>query len=377
MVKVSVVKFITFFAAVNLLLGCKVSAQTNTLDKNFIKASMIKALEWQEAHPIFAIAPTDWTAGAYYTGVAKAHQATKDQMYMAALKNQAYWNNWQTYSRLHHADDVAISYSYLYIDINDGRRNFVDLEPTKKFLDAHLFDDDEWKKGTDKSEYGRTILWWWCDALFMAPPVLNLYAKHTKQPKYLDEMHKFYMQTYNQLYDKEEQLFARDMRFVWTGSDKDQKEPNGKKIFWSRGNGWVIAGLALILEDMPKDYEHRPFYENLYKEMAEKIISIQPKDGVWRTSLLCPETYNHGEVSGSAFHTYALAWGINNGLLDKKHIPAVKKAWNGLVKCQHKDGRVGWVQNIGAFPEPASYDSYQNFGTGAFLMAGSEILKMQ
>ncbi|MFD0835638.1 glycoside hydrolase family 105 protein [Mariniflexile aquimaris] len=377
MVKVSVVKFITFFAAVNLLLGCKVSAQTNTLDKNFIKASMIKALEWQEAHPIFAIAPTDWTAGAYYTGVAKAHQATKDQMYMAALKNQAYWNNWQTYSRLHHADDVAISYSYLYIDINDGRRDFVDLEPTKKFLDAHLFEDNVWKKGTDKSEYGRTILWWWCDALFMAPPVLNLYAKHTKQPKYLDEMHKFYMQTYNQLYDKEEQLFARDMRFVWTGSDKDQKEPNGKKIFWSRGNGWVIAGLALILEDMPKEYEHRPFYENLFKEMAEKIISIQPKDGVWRTSLLCPETYNHGEVSGSAFHTFALAWGINNGLLDKKYTPAVKKAWNGLVKCQHKDGRVGWVQNIGAFPEPASYDSYQNFGTGAFLMAGSEILKMQ
>jgi len=372
-------KTILTLLAVVLLFNCSTAQKvtdTQTIDKASVKASMIKALEWQEAHPIFAIAPTDWTAGAYYTGVARAHKATKDMMYMAALKNQGYWNNWQTYKRLHHADDVAISYSYIYIDMEGGRRNFVDLEPTKKFLDAHLYDDDEWKAGTDKSKMGKTILWWWCDALFMAPPVLNLYAKHTKQPKYLDEMHKFYMETYNQLYDKEERLFARDMRFVWQGNDKDTKEPNGKKVFWSRGNGWVFAGLALILDDMPTDYEHRPFYENLYKEMADKILEIQPEDGLWRTSLLCPESYDHGEVSGSGFHTFALAWGINNGLLDKKHTPAVKKAWNALKACQHEDGRVGWVQNIGAFPEPASADSWQNFGTGAFLMAGSEVLNL-
>lgn len=351
-------------------------AQTK-IDKESVKAAMIKALEWQEAHPIFAIHPTDWTAGAYYTGVSRAHKATKDMMYMAYLKNQAVKNNWQTYNRLYHADDVAISYSYLYISKAERRNNFVDLEPTQKFLDVHLFEDDNWKSGKNPGAEGKSILWWWCDALFMAPPVINLYAKYTNQPKYLDEMHKFYMQTYNQLYDKEENLFARDMRYVWQGNDKDTKEPNGKKVFWSRGNGWVIGGLALLLDDMPKDYEHRSFYENLYKEMAAKILSLQPEDGLWRTSLLSPEYYNHGEVSGSGFYTFALAWGINNGLLDKKHTPAVKKAWNALAACQHEDGRVGWVQNIGAFPEPASKDSWQNFGTGAFLMAGSEILKLK
>ncbi|WP_282122015.1 glycoside hydrolase family 88/105 protein [Algibacter mikhailovii] len=372
-------KTILTLLGVVLLFNCSTAqkaTEVQAIDNAQVKASMIKALEWQEAHPIFALAPTDWTAGAYYVGVARAHKATKNMMYMAALKNQAYWNNWQTYKRLHHADDVAISYSYLYIDRNEKRRNFVDLEPTKKFLDAHLYEDDSWKSGKNAGKEGKDILWWWCDALFMAPPVLNLYAKHTEQPKYLDEMHKYYMQTYNKLYDEEEQLFARDMRFVWEGNDNPTKEPNGKKVFWSRGNGWVIAGLALILDDMPKDYEHRPFYEKLYKEIAEKMLEIQPEDGLWRTSLLCPEAYNHGEVSGSGFHTFALAWGINNGLVDKKHTPAVKKAWNAIAKCQHDDGRVGWVQNIGASPEPASADSWQNFGTGAFLMAGSEILKL-
>ena len=111
--------------------------------------------------------------------------------------------------------------------------------------------------------------------------------------------------------------------------------------------------------------------------MASKILSIQSEDGLWSTSLLNPESYNHGEVSGSGFHTFALAWGINNGLLEKKHIPAVTKAWNALKKCQHEDGRVGWVQNIGYDPRPADADSWQNYGTGAFLLAGSEILKLE
>lgn len=346
------------------------------LNKEEVKTSMIRALEWQEAHPIMAVSPTDWTNGAYYTGVARAHQATQDMMYMAALKNQGYWNNWKTYDRIYHADDVAISYSYIYIDANGGRKNFVDLAPTKAFIDVHLREPNSWSTGTDPKKM-KNILWWWCDALFMAPPVINLYAVHTKQLEYLDEMHHFYVETYNQLYDKEEKLFARDLRFVWDGSSDDKKEENGKKIFWSRGNGWVIGGLALLLDDMPKDYKHYAFYENLYKEMAHRMLEIQQESGLWHTSLLCPESYDHGEVSGSGFHTFALAWGINNGLLDKKYTPKVIKAWKAIKQCQHEDGRVGWVQNIGASPEPASVDSWQNFGTGAFLLAGSEILKLQ
>ncbi len=373
----SVLKLLMIFTLFGGALAQKTVAQ-KTLDKTAIEASMIKALEWQQAHPIMAISPTDWTNGAYYIGVARAHKTTKDQIYMAALKEHGYWNNWLPFKRIHHADDIAISYSYIYTDMTNKKRNMVNLKPTEDFLNTHLREPNSWNDGSDKSPMSKTILWWWCDALFMAPPVINLYAKHTNQPEYLDEMHKFYMETYNQLYDKEEHLFARDMRFVWSGSKKDKKEPNGKKIFWSRGNGWVLGGLALILDDMPKDYKHYSFYENLYKEMAAKILKLQHKDGLWRTSLLSPETYNHGEVSGSGFYTFALAWGVNNGLLKKsKYVPALKKAWNALAQCQKEDGKIGWVQNIGASPEPASTDSWQNFGTGAYLLAGSEILKLQ
>jgi len=293
-------------------------------------------MEWQEQHPIYALSPTDWTNGAYYVGVTQAHKATGNQHFLAALKNRGFLNNWQTYKRLYHADDVTISYSYLYLD--QLRKGIVDLGPTKTFIDEHLFEPNKWKDGTDKSGY-KNILWWWCDALFMAPPVIAVYAKQTGDAKYLDAMHRYYKETYDLLFDKEEQLFARDIRYQLTGSPKDKKEANGKKIFWSRGNGWVIGGLALLLEDMPKDYKHRSFYEELFKTMAVRIKDIQPEDGLWRVSLLDPDAFDHGEVSGT--------------------------------------GKVGWVQNIGASPEPANVDSWQNFGTGAFLLAASEVLKLK
>lgn len=354
----------------------KANAQTpQKKDPLSIEASMIRALEWQEAHPIFSLAPTDWTNGAYYVGVSKAHETTNNPIFLAALKTAGYTNQWKPLYRTFHADDVAISYMYLYA--NTTRRDLVDLAPTKEFLDIHLFEPNAWKDGTDKAKE-KKILWWWCDALFMAPPVIASYVEQTGEKKYLDAMHKYFMETYNLLWDKEEKLFARDTRYQWGVNEKDLKEPNGKKIFWARGNGWVLGGLALLIEDLPQDFEHRAFYVNLYKELAGRIKGLQQEDGLWRTSLLSPESFDHGEVSASGFYTFGLAWGVNNGLLDKAtYTPAIHKAWNALVACQKENGMVGWVQDIGADPQPASADSWQNYGTGAFLLAGSEVIKLQ
>jgi len=332
------------------------------------KTAMLKALEWQEAHPIVEKSPKDWTNGAYYTGVAKAHQATSDAACLNALQGMAKRNEWQTYIRINSADDVAISYAYLYLAaVGDKEAN---LKPTEDFITKHLAYQQEQKRSKP--------LWWWCDALFMAPPVFTVLAKRNNDAALLDDMYKHYKETYDLLYDKEEHLFARDDRFIWTGASTDKKEKNGKKIFWSRGNGWVLGGLALILEDMPKNYVHRSFFEHLFKEMATKVKTLQQPDGMWTTSLLSPESYDHTETSGSGFFTYGIAWGINNGLLNPTDFkPVVAKAWPALLKMQKADGMVGFVQNIGFDPRPATAESWQNYGTGAFLLAGSEVLKMK
>jgi len=312
-----------------------------------VETKMVEAMKWQEANPIYSQDPTDWTNGAYYTGVARAYESTKNPVFLKAIEDMGNRTGWKTW-----------------------------LDPTARWIEDHLYKNHKWKEG-DKS-IKEEILWWWCDALFMAPPVLVRWANLKNDRRYLQQMHKYYMETYDLLYDQEEHLFARDTRFVWTGSADDRKGGSGKKIFWSRGNGWVIGGLALILEEMPVNYEHRDFYVNLYKEMAAKIKKIQPEDGLWRVSLLEPEAWDHGETSGSGFYTFALAWGINNGLLDRKeYLPVVAKAWKSLEGVQQADGKVAWVQNIGYDPKPASADSWQNFGTGAFLMAGSEVRKIK
>jgi rhamnogalacturonyl hydrolase YesR len=360
--------FLAFTAVFQSCNSIKKRGNANSTNISKIENAMLKALVWQEANPIFVKSPKDWTNGAYYTGVVKAHEATNNPKFLNALKEMAIRNDWQPFDRINNADDIIISYAYVYLkSIKDKSAN---LAPTEEFVQKHFAYQETEKR--DKP------LWWWCDALFMAPPVLTKLSKLNNDVSLLDNMYKNYKATYDLLYDKEEYLFARDDRFVWTGASTDKKEKNGKKIFWSRGNGWVLGGLALVLEDMPKDYIHRPFFLSLYKDMAAKVKSLQQPDGMWTTSLLSPESYNHSETSGSGFFTFALAWGVNNGILkSEEYKETVSKAWTGLMTTQLPDGKIGFVQNIGFDPRPATAESWQNYGTGAFLLAGSEVLKMK
>ena len=213
--------------------------------------------------------------------------------------------------------------------------------------------------------------WSWCDALFMAPPVYaKLYAL-TKKQKYLDFMNKEYKATYDYLYNKDEQLFFRDCRFF------NKKEANGQKIFWGRGNGWVLGGLAEILKVLPKKEDSRTFYKNLFVTIATRIANLQSPDGYWHASLLDPASYPSPETSATGFIVYALSYGINEGLLDKaRFLPVVKKGWKALTDAVDPDGKLGYVQPIGADPRKVTRDMTEVYGVGAFLMAGCEIYKM-
>jgi unsaturated rhamnogalacturonyl hydrolase len=130
-----------------------------------------------------------------------------------------------------------------------------------------------------------------------------------------------------------------------------------------------------MLEHLPKDHGTRGFYENLFKEMTPAILAAQQEDGLWRPSLLDPLEVPAGETSGSGFFTFGLAWGVNHGLLDRAtHLPMITRAWNGLMTRVQDDGLVGYVQPVGAAPDHLKAGSTRDYGTGAFLLAGSEIL---
>jgi len=205
----------------------------------------------------------------------------------------------------------------------------------------------------------------------MAPPVLAELYKATGDRAYLDFMDHEWSITSAKLYSPENHLFFRDAGYI------GKQESNGKPVFWSRGNGWVLAGLARVLTYMPSDYPSRDRYVAQFREMAAAIAALQGKDGLWRPGLLNPKAYPLPENSGSAFYTYALAYGINNHLLDRrKYLPVVKKAWKGLVSHVYADGRLGCIQPIGAAPGQYTATSSYVFGVGAYLLAGSEVYQL-
>lgn len=298
----------------------------------------------------------DWTFAALYTGYMAASSTLPEPRYQDAMTVVGTKYDWKLGPRLVHADDQAIGQTYLELYNLDHQAAKID--PTRQQFDALMKSPDDPAKP----------VWWWCDALFMAPPVWVRLAKATGNRAYLDYMDHEWWITSNLLYDAKEQLYFRDASYF------DKKESNGQKIFWGRGNGWVLAGLARVLQDMPADYPTRPKYVAQFKEMSARIASLQGSDGLWRPGLLNPEGYPLPEVSGSAFFVYGLTWGINHNILDRaKYLPVVEKGWAGLVSHVYVDGRLGCIQPIGAAPGDFKPASSYVYGVGAFLLAGSEL----
>jgi unsaturated rhamnogalacturonyl hydrolase len=340
----------------------------DVFDKNYIKNTMVKVTDWQLKHPLHTL--TDWTNGAFYTGVFAAYKTTKSPAILDSMLAMGERNRWKTHERFDHADDIVISQTYidLYRLKKDKRMVQNTLDSVAKLQTT---------KGNEATKHG--ITWWWCDALYMAPPTLAKMAKDFNNPQYLALNDSLFQECYDLLYDKGEHLFYRDANYLLNERGEGKREGNKQKVFWSRGNGWVVAGLAHLLDELPKNYPKRPFYEQLFKDMMAKVQLLQQADGLWRSSLLDPMAYNGGEGSGSAFYCFAMAWGINNGLLDKAiYTPSVKKAWKGVNTLLNSEGRYGWVQPIGADPRRNfSADSFEVFGSGAYLLAGSEVIKMK
>ena len=348
-------------------------SQAQEIKPTEVAKVMEKVADWQIEHyqDLYSGRPTphhplDWTNGALYVGMVKWAAMADEDKYYKWLKDIGEKNEWKLYQRVYHADDQAVG--QLYIELYRKYKDETMIEPTKErfnFIMLHPAQTSlKWK-----SPY-YLDRWSWCDALFMSPPVWAKLYKITGDQKYLNFLMTEYKTTTNFLFDKQESLFYRDESYIG-------KLDNGTKIFWSRGNGWVFAGLVNIMNELnPKSKEYKYFLD-IYKKMAKKVLSLQAPEGHWSMSLLGQAFYPTPETSGSSFFIYGLAWGINNGILDKvTYEPAVKKGWNAMISYVTKDGMLGYVQPIGAAPGNAKPDKTEVYGTGAFLSAGSEVYKL-
>jgi rhamnogalacturonyl hydrolase YesR len=341
-------------------------ADPSPIEPAAVRALAQRAAEWQWANfpPAEKRHPRGWEVAPFYIGVLALDRISPDHRNRERMLQQAEAIGWQPHVRRYHADDHCVIQAYyeLYQHYREPKM----IEPSKKRFDeilAHpptaLFD---W--GTPN----HLDRWSWCDALFMAPVAWLQTWKETGDPRYLEFMNREWWITTDRLYRPATGFYFRDESYL------DLREPNGKTIHWSRGNGWVFAGLARVLDLFPKDHPDYPRYVSLYREMASAVLAAQQPEGLWRPGLLDPETHTALETSGSSFYTFGLAWGVNRKVLDRAATePAIRRAWNALARCVTPDGKLEHVQPIGAAPEGFDPQHTDVFAVGAFLLAASEL----
>lgn len=318
-----------------------------------------------------------WDNAAYHTGNMEAYFLTGNDTYREYSEKWAEHNQWKGAKS---NDRANWKYSYGesddYVLFGDWQICF------QTYADLYniLPDDKRIRRAREVMEYEMSTpkhdYWWWADGLYMVMPVMTKLHKITGNKQYLDKLYEYITYSDNIMFDPEENLYYRDGKYVYP----KHKSANGKKDFWARGDGWVLAGLAKVLKDLPAEYEHRKFFEDRYRNMADAVVKSQRPEGYWSRSMLDEEHAPGYETSGTAFFTYGLLWGINNGYLnDPKYLDAAQKGWNYLKNVAlQKDGRVGYVQPIGEKAIPGQVvdsKSTANFGVGAFLLAACEYVR--
>lgn len=313
-----------------------------------------------------------WTRAVYYEGLMEFYKIRPEKKYYDYALSWAEFHKWNLRGgiKVRNADNQCAGQTYIDLYLIDRKEEH--LQNIKASIDLMVASDkkDDWS---------------WVDALQMAMPVFTRLGAVLNDSSYLRKMYDMYSFTKyshggNGLYNQEDGLWYRDKDFV-----PPYKEPNGKDCYWSRGNGWVLAALVRTLQLLPKNDPHYQEYLADYKNMCSALLALQRSDGFWNVSLHDPEHFGGKELTGTALFTYGFAWGINNGLLDRKLFrPAISKAWNGLVKdCIHPDGKLGYVQGTGKEPkdgQPVTYDStpdFEDYGLGCFLLAGTEVYKLK
>jgi unsaturated rhamnogalacturonyl hydrolase len=314
-----------------------------------------------------------WTRGVYYEGLMALYKIKPDPEYLNYAVSWGEFHKWSMRDGVNTRNGDNQCCGQTYIDLY-----LLDKSKPERIRDIKTCIDN--MLATDKIDD-----WNWIDALQMAMPVFARLGSIYNENMYYQKMHEMYLYTkrlhgVNGLYSTPDHLWWRDKDF-----DPPYVEPNGKNCYWSRGNGWVLAALARTMDFLPENNGYRAEYTTVFKEMVDALILCQRDDGFWNVSLLDPSDFGGKELTGTALFVYGIAWGINNGILDKgKYTPVVQKAWKALVDdCVHPNGFLGYVQGTGKEPkdsQPVGYDNvpnFEDFGLGCFLLAGSEMFKIK
>lgn len=347
----------------------KVLAQMRTANSYFMK-------KWPDPHKRIVTnkerAANIWTRGVYYEGLMALYSMDPQKAYYDYAVTWGEKHDWkpvrgEVYTR--HADNQNCGMTYIDLYRLDPKPERI--AAIKENIDSIIRSD----RYTD---------WTWIDAIQMAMPIFVKLGVTYKDSKYFDAMYKMYhhikyVEGGRGLYNPEDKIWWRDKDFL-----PPYKEPNGEDCYWSRGNGWVLAALALVLKELPKSDPHYAEYKQDFIDLATAVAPLQRKDGFWNVSLHDPNHYGGKEASGTALFVYGMTWGVNEGILDKStFLPTIEKGWMAISnESIQPNGFLSYVQSTGKEPkdgQPVLKDKmpdFEDYGLGCVLLAGTEIHRL-
>ena len=182
--------------------------------------------------------------------------------------------------------------------------------------------------------YPRSV---WIDSVMMFSVFTSLYAKENGETELIEFAARQPAQYADMMLDKKQNLWAHS---YWV----DYKKPFPRRnIFWGRGNGWVIAGFPMILDNIGLEHERSAEIIELFNKTSEALLGLMNEDYTFNT-LLRDKSYR--ELSATALISAGWMHGIRCGYLDEKFLEPAVKAFEACVNAMEESDEGVYMTEI-------------------------------
>jgi len=177
------------------------------------------------------------------------------------------------------------------------------------------------------------------DGHYVLVDFLQEYASRMAKAGYLEKDHALFEECIRQ-FSIYESLLRRSETGLWSqgrGWLKDTLELSPGA--WSRGHGWLLRGLVSSMIYLPGSY--RADLEPILKRVADALLDVQSKDGMWHILLHLPPVESEPDISGTGMIAYYLAVSVKNGWLDEQDFKtSILQATRSLRRYTNAQGEI-------------------------------------
>ena len=176
----------------------------------------------------------------------------------------------------------------------------------------------------------------WIDSVMMFSVFTSLYARENGDGEMLEFAARQPRQYASMMLDRETGLWSHS---YWVR----RKRRFPKNVFWGRGNGWVICGFPMILDNIGLDHKEAGEIVSLFRSTSEALLRCMNPDFTFPT-LLTHKSYR--ELSATALISAGWLHGIRCGYLDESFKEPAIRAFYACVDAMEREGDAVYMTEI-------------------------------